>query len=304
MSENRKISRIVPELPAKDKKIRLIIDSDVANEIDDLYAISLALLSQERFTIEGFVATHYAASAGPDSTDISYSLLLKLLDAAGVGGRFVTKRGGHPMQYMGTYSASEGVDFIIERAFCAAPDDPLWVVGLGAATNLASAILKEPSIASRVRYVYHARSHMTWPERSIQYNIKGDILAARTLLSSEVPLVWFDTGTYLTRTMADTEKHVATTGQLGRFLHEYRYNRADFMREDKGFFDMGDIAWMIKPELCLTEIVKVPTMDQTMYFSREADHGEMLRIYDIDRSGTWALLDERLASRSASLRCY
>ena len=145
---------------------------------------------------------------------------------------------------------------------------------------------------------------MTWPERSIQYNIKGDILAARTLLSSEVPLVWFDTGTYLTRTMDDTEKYVATTGQLGRFLHEYRYNRADFMREDKGFFDMGDIAWMIQPELCLAEKVKVPAMDQTMYFSREADHGDMLRVYDIDRSGTWALLDERLASRSASLRCY
>ena len=295
------IERIVPQLPPPDKKLRLLIDTDAANEIDDLYAVILALASPERFGIEGFVATHYAAHSGPDSIDKSYSQLLELLEVAGVAGKFPVKKGGHPMQYLKTPSQSAGADLIIERAYCGNADNSLWVVGLGAATNLASALLIDPSISDRVRYVFHARSHLTWPERSVQFNVKNDILSARYLLESNVPLVWFDTGTYLTRSMAETEATIAPLGKLGKYLHDFRYKNPYFMGDDKGFFDVGDFAWMIMPELCQAEIVKAPTMDQTMYFDQSKTNGEMLRIYDIDREKTWKLFDERLAKYVRSI---
>jgi len=76
--------RLVPEPPPADQRVRLLIDSDAANEIDDLYAIALAVATPERFAIEGFVATHFAASAfgtdGPASTEKSYRLIGELLD--------------------------------------------------------------------------------------------------------------------------------------------------------------------------------------------------------------------------------
>ena len=287
--------RIIPLLPPPEKKLRLLIDTDAANEIDDLYAVVLALAAPERFSIEGFVATHFAAHSGPTSIERSYVQLLELLEIAGVAGKYTVKKGGHPMQYVNTPSQSDGADLIIERAFCGNADDPLWVVGLGAATNLASALLIEPSISERVRYVFHSRSHMTWPERSVQFNVKNDILSVRSLLESEVPLVWFDTGTYLTRSVEETEANVAPLGKLGKYLHEFRFRNPYYMQDDKGFFDLGDIAWMIKPELCQTEIVKAPTMDQTMYFDHNKTNGDMLRIYDINREGTWKLFDDRLA---------
>lgn len=37
-------ARPVPELPGVGEKIRVIIDTDAANEIDDLYALALALV--------------------------------------------------------------------------------------------------------------------------------------------------------------------------------------------------------------------------------------------------------------------
>ncbi len=54
--------RLVPDLPPTDRQFKIVIDSDVANEIDDLYAIALALRTPERFAIAGFVATHFAAA--------------------------------------------------------------------------------------------------------------------------------------------------------------------------------------------------------------------------------------------------
>jgi len=285
--------RLVPALPPAGRPMRLLIDSDAANEIDDLYAIALAVATPGRFAIEGFVATHFAASAfgadGPASTEQSYRAIAELLDVAGAAGRYPIARGAHPMQYMDWPSDGEGVEFILDRARTATADDPLWVVALGAATNLASAITKDPSIAERVRFVFHARSAETWPQRSVQFNVKGDVWAARTLLRSAAPLVWFDTGTNLTRPVERTAATVAPTGRLGAYLHEFRRRRDYFMRPDKGFFDLADIAWMLRPDLCRDEVVPAPTMDPYLFF----DH-TLRRVHAIDNDPTWDLLCERL----------
>jgi inosine-uridine nucleoside N-ribohydrolase len=65
------------------------------------------------------------------------------------------------MRYQFEPSASEGVDFIIEKAMASTPENSLWVVGLGAATDIASAYLKEPRIADRINVFWHFRTE--WP---------------------------------------------------------------------------------------------------------------------------------------------
>ena len=301
MSSERPQERLVPELPPAGQVINLIIDSDAANEIDDLYAIALAISSPERFHIEGFVATHFAASArgaaGPASTQRSLEEIEALLEAAGMSGRYRITRGAHPMQYAHWPSEGEGVDFIIDRAHAATRDNPLWVVALGAATNLASAICKDPTIADKVRFIFHSRSAHTWPERSVQYNVKGDVTAARTLLESNVPLVWFDTGTHLCRSFEETATTVAPTGKLGLYLHEFRRRHPYFMRSDKGFFDLADIAWMMQPQTCREEVVPAPTMDHYMFFDHNKSHGLMRRVYEIETAPTWELLCRQLSNQ-------
>jgi len=290
------MERLVPIIPPVGQQMRIIIDTDAANEIDDLYAIALALASNDRFKIEGFVATHFAAHsfAGPDSIDESYDVINTLLEKAGLKGQIPVVCGGHPMQYFTVPSESEGCDFIIQQAKLASPQEPLWVLALGAATNLASAILKDPSIIPNVRYIFHARSEDTWPERSTQFNIRGDVLAVMAILESNVPLVWFDTGTHITASFEETERRIATTGALGEYIHNYRKNNDWYMQPWKGFFDLGDVAWLIQPDICTAEVEKVMSMDQTMHFTRDKDLGNMLRITDIDRDSTWDILEERL----------
>lgn len=286
--------RIVPELPPPEKKLRIVIDSDAANEIDDLYAIALAIRAPERFNIEGFVATHFAQHTGRISIQKSCDLLIELLSIDGKADRYPVFKGGDPLSYLDEPSDSAGARFIIERAHAGGEDDPLWVLGLGAATNLASALLIDPSIKSMVRYIFHARSEWSWPERSEQFNVGGDIHAARVLLESGVPLVWFDTGTQLTCSMDVTGERLLPLGGLPAFLHEYRYRNPKFQTETKGFFDLGDIAWMMRPEVCKTEIVDVPHMDWKMVFSHKGDLGQMLRVYEVEREPVWELFFDKM----------
>lgn len=293
--------RLIPEIPVSGQRMRLVFDTDAGAEIDDLYAISLALASPDRFDIEGFVATHFAATygVGPESIDKSYAVITKLIELASTDRKIPVKRGANPMQYSTIPSKAEGVDLIIQRAHAGSIDNPLWVLGTGAATNLGSAILEDPTIAPKVRYVFHARSSETWPERSTQYNVEGDILAARALLRSNVPLVWFDTGSNLKCSFEDTEKHLSTSGPLGKYIHEYRNNHPQWLTLDKGFFDLGDVAWMIQPDLCTMEIVPAPAMSQHMYFDHSKANGSMLRVFNINNEGTWRLLFDRMYKYSS-----
>lgn len=152
---------VTPKIPPKGEKMRVIIVSDATNEIDDVWAIALAILYPERFDIEGFVGSNYDhthTGVGPKSIEMSVKEIHTILEKAGMEGKYPVYAGAHPMQYEFAPSGSEGVDFIVERAMAGTPDDPLWIIGLGSSTDLASAYLKEPAIKDRVVMFWHGRT--------------------------------------------------------------------------------------------------------------------------------------------------
>ncbi|MDZ7719586.1 MAG: nucleoside hydrolase [Balneolaceae bacterium] len=289
--------KVTPKIPAKDEKIRVIIVSDVTNEIDDIWAISLAILSPERFDIEGIVTSNhdsYYSGSGPESIQNSFEEAHTILEKAGMEGEIPILRGGHPMQYVFEPSESEGVDFIIERAMTGSSENPLWVIGLGSPTDLASAYLKEPKIKDKVIMYWHARTENTWPFRAHNFNIKGDIRASRIMFHSPLPLVLFDTGTHLSITMEESERKVKPHGDLGEYLHEYRYNSDYFMDPNKGFFDLGDMAALLDPEIATCQESVAPTVTHYMDYNFYDTNGTLLRCSDIDRDKTFQLLYDRL----------
>jgi hypothetical protein len=220
----------------------------------------------------------------------SVKLAHDLLKVAGMEGKFPVLQGSQPLQYHGYPVESEGAEFIIEEAKKASPDDPLWIVILGASSTTASALLSDPSIAENLRLVYHTRSEYTWPERSVQFNVFGDIHAARSILASRVPLVWFDTGTHIKCPFPMTERYLAPISSLGKFLHGYRENDPWYKSPEKGFYDMGDIAFLIEPGICKYEISPAPRMDFNMRFDFSKANGKMLRVFDIDNDSVWNML--------------
>ena len=286
-------NRPVPPLPGPPgERIRLLIDTDAANEIDDLYAIALALRSPDRFAIAGFVATHFAAIRGRETIAESYEAIREVLHAAGAD--YPIAMGGDPLCYPGEPRDSEGARFIVEAAHAMPDGEGLIVLALGAASNVASALLLDPSIAERVTVMFHGRSEKTWPERSTQFNIMGDIIAATHLLESRAPLIWFDTGTKLVAPMSETERRLAPAGRLGAFLHDYRYRHESYQKETKGFFDLGDVAWLIEPSLCSSDVIPAPTLTRWMYFDHTRTHGRMRFVSKIDVRRTWELFYERV----------
>ena len=81
----------IPRIPPKNERIRVIIVSDAATEIDDIWALSLAVLFPEKFDILGFVGSNYAKTwtgVGPESIDKSVQVIETILHKAGLKGKY------------------------------------------------------------------------------------------------------------------------------------------------------------------------------------------------------------------------
>jgi inosine-uridine nucleoside N-ribohydrolase len=272
--------------------VRLIIDTDAGSEIDDQYALALALGASKKLHLEGIIAANFGEKGGVGGIDKSYQEIQRVLEKAGMSGKIPVKRGADPLVYRDQVVRAEGVDFIIEKAKSATPEAPIWLVLLGPATDAAAALLKDPSIADRLVVFWHGRTQ--WPLRCWNYNAYNDILAARLLFELQCRLILFDTGDHLKIDPAEDARRFGSLGPLGAYLQEIRQRSPSFMSPNKGIFDLGDIAALINPSAARWEKVNAPAVTQDLQYNFAKNYGEIVRIYFIDSEPAFQLLGESL----------
>lgn len=284
--------RRIPELPADGDRIPLLIDTDVGTELDDQYAIAMALACPDRFDIRAITCSHIHKE--PGSPDVSVTEARKLLDLAGMPAICPIAKGSDPMTWPGVPSDSAAVEQIIETASAFSREDPLWIVALGPLTNIASAWLKAPEISDKMVLVFHSRCRH-WDLKFSSYNARQDLRAARVIFRSDIPLILFDAGTYLSMKMQETEEYVAPMGKIGEYLHSLRFRHPFFQTEKKGFFDLGDFVWLYDLSIGEYREIRLPGFDTDLYLDPSQDHGRCLRVHQIDNQRARNLFYQKMA---------
>ncbi len=173
--------------------VRMVLDTDAYNEIDDQYAIAYALRAPERISLEAIYAAPFFndKSIGPeDGMEKSYDEILKLLRLAGredmIPRVYKGSRGYLETEHKPVHSPA--ADDLVARARKCSLDDPLYVVAIGAITNVASALLTAPDIAERIVVVWLGGHALGWPDTR-EFNMFQDVAAARVVFASGAPLV-------------------------------------------------------------------------------------------------------------------
>jgi purine nucleosidase len=156
-----------------DTRIRVLLDTDANNELDDQHAIAYMLFNGHVFDVEGITVNR--TRAGGDVTE-HYAEAERVIRLADLDGRIPLYQGAdgsftgiRPHLDQPDYDGAEAVRFIIARAHA---DDarPLVLLPVGKLTNIALALAKDPSIAERVRIVWLGSNY---PERG-EYNKEND----------------------------------------------------------------------------------------------------------------------------------
>jgi purine nucleosidase len=196
-------------------KVRIVLDTDTYNEIDDQYAVVYALLSPERIAVEALYAApffNHKSESPADGMEKSYEEILRLLSRLDVEPDGFVFRGstGKLADYDHPFRSAVALD-LVERAMNV-QEEPLIVVAIGALTNIASAILIEPEIIEHIVVVWLGGHAFHWPDTR-EFNLQQDILAARLLFDCGVPLVQIPCNgvtTHLRTTVPEIDRYVDT----------------------------------------------------------------------------------------------
>jgi inosine-uridine nucleoside N-ribohydrolase len=217
----------------------VVIDTDAYNEVDDQFAISWAVKSPERMNVEAVYAAPYCNAilfAGQDLSDEqkrlvhytgdpaqgmekSYNEIIKLFSLLKIESSQKVFRGS--MDYIGKTGRaveSDAARDLVKRAM--EGEGLLYVVAIGAITNVASAILMEPKIREKVVVVWLGGQPLSCPSCR-EFNLLQDIPAAQILFDSGVPLVLIpcmQVASHLTVTAEEMKNRLWGKSAVGTYL--------------------------------------------------------------------------------------
>jgi hypothetical protein len=163
-------------------KIPVILSTDVGNEIDDQWAIAY-LLTNPEFEVLSILSAQ-APSVPAPSAHYTYLMLRDEVENQ-------LRMFAHPPLFEGsslplvdtkTPRRNAGVDFIVQSSESFTKDNRLTVFTIGAATDVASAILEDPSIVDRIQVV--AMGFESWPKGGDEYNVVNDVNAWQVIMQS------------------------------------------------------------------------------------------------------------------------
>jgi inosine-uridine nucleoside N-ribohydrolase len=257
---------------------KVIIDADTANEVDDLFAITRALL-EPSWDILVLNATQWQASqwAAPNSMEASYRLNLVLLGYLQKQNIKVCRGSINRMFDWGDKAQhSEAAYEIIKRAHQMADGEKLPVITLGALTNVASAILIDPSIRPKIA-VYWLGSSFNFEKQKpkhIDFNSVMDIQAVDILITSDVEMhiIPNNTAAKMKVKRADAVEQLAGKHAVTDFLLRYWEQHLDASLNERTLWDLALIGAIIFPEKA-TE-VKVSGFDNpNVWMYKDIDAG-------------------------------
>lgn len=273
LSETLRLERLQPSHGVID----MVLDTDTYNEIDDQFAVVYALLSPERLNVEAIYAAPFFndRSTGPgDGMEKSYDEILRLLERLDRSPEQFVYKGstGYLTNNQAQPFQSDAALDLVQRAL-GPREKPLYVVAIGAITNVASAILIEPAILDRIVVVWLGGHALHWPHTK-EFNLQQDVAASRLIFDCGVPLVHIPcmgVTTHLLTTVAEIERYVQGQGAIGDYLSGiFTAYHADHFAWSKVLWDIATIAYLVNDSWVPTTLVYSPILTDQLTWSADA----------------------------------
>jgi purine nucleosidase len=265
-------------------RIRVILDTDANNELDDQHAIAYMLMNGDVFDVDGITVNATASGGDINEHAAEAERIVRLCDAyphipvyRGANGTFEEIQDEVNTSDL---DGVEAVDYIIQSAH-EQTTGPLVLLPVGKLTNIALALKKDPSIAHNVRIVWLGSNY---PDPG-EYNQVNDEPALNYILDLDVPLEFAivrygkPSGTDAVRvTPADMEDNMPGAGPriaqpvVGRHGGEFStfgdysidlFHHIDLYGDppSRALFDMAAVAIVKNPEWATPIEIPAPILE-------------------------------------------
>lgn len=293
-------------LEAPKGPVDCVLDTDTFNEVDDQFALSMMVKTPECRVQALYAAPFYNSnsSSPADGMERSYKEILTLLDLMGAEDlKEKTFRGSEAyLPDEKTPVDSDAARHLAALAMRYTKESPLYVVAIGAITNVASAILMQPEIADRIVIVWLGGHDIRWPNTA-EFNMVQDIAAARVVFGCGAPLVQLPCmgvvdAFYITQ--YELEAHLKGQNKLCDYLVNYTVSQAwpngSQRVSSRVIWDVTAVAWLLNGDgrylASVIDHAPIPEYDKKYAFD-ETRH-LMCRVTHVSRDNLFNALFDTL----------
>ncbi len=248
----------------KKDKINIILDTDTYNECDDQFALSYLIKSKDLFNIEAITVAPYSHTKRDvkvrDGQELSYNEILKICNWLNFDTDNKVFKGSMDYIQNGYDEKNDAVNKIIEIAL---KNNKTYILGIGAITNIALAIKKEPKIVNKIEIIWLGGNELGY-EDNLEYNFRQDVEAVKIVFESKVKLTILPCRNIVSELRIDIntlKKYLENKSELCNYLIERFYNDGYHgIQESRVIWDITVIAYMINKNWFETKQISCPNI--------------------------------------------
>lgn len=279
------------------EKINVILDTDTYNEADDQFALSYLLKSQDRFNIEAITIAPYSHDNDlsiQEGQEKSYQEVLKICNWLNFDTTNKVFKGSIDYIQDGYDKTNDAVQKIIEIAM---KNEKTYILAIGAITNVAMAIIKEPKIIDKIEVVWLG-GHSILNKDNREYNFRQDVQSVRIVFDSKVKLTVIpckNVASDLKTTIYEVEHYLKNKSELGNYLCDRFYNDGKHgIQTRRVIWDISVIAYLINKNWFETTEISCPNINEDTSYELTQNKHLITMVNYLDSNKIYEDLFEKL----------
>jgi inosine-uridine nucleoside N-ribohydrolase len=285
-------------------QIRVVLDTDTYNEIDDQFALSYLVRSEGEIKVEAIYAapfTNSRSSSAKEGMEKSYDEIDKLLTRLNRLDIPFYKGASYYLTDKNEAEKNDAVLDLIQRAKSATPENPIYIIAIGAITNVAAAyLLNSEVMINNCIVIWLGGNHPSWPHNK-EFNFLGDVKAVQIVFDSKMKLVLvpcLGVSSHLTSSREELATYMDLKDPLCNFLYQ-RFS--DYIPEGMGtkeIWDIAAVAVIILPKSFKSVSISCPRVAEDGSYIMDPRRHKIELVYWLNRDEIYRDLYNKLLPES------
>lgn len=276
-------------------KINIILDTDTYNECDDQFALAYLLKSQDRFNVEAITVAPYTNKycSIAEGQENSYNEIIKICNWLNFDTTNKVFKGSMDFIINGYGNDNDAVNNIIRIAL---KNEKTYIMAIGAITNVALAIKKEPRITDRIEVIWLGGHSLLQPTNE-ETNFK-DVDAVRIIFASKVNLTIIpalNVASNLTTSIYELNHYLKDKSELCNYLINHFYNDGYHrIQERRVIWDISVIAYLINKDWFTSSLISCPNIKNDKSYELTTNNHKITMVNYIDVNKVYSDLFKKL----------
>ena len=287
------------------EKKSVILDTDTYNEVDDQYALAYAMLSPDKVDLLAITVAPFKNSRAKtpgEGMEMSYNEAFRIRALVDEKSQIPIYRGSATyLPDKKTPVVSEAAEAIVRLV--RESTKTVYIVAIGAITNVASAILMAPDIAEKAVVVWLGGTALHW-KNNHEFNLYQDVPAAQVVFENVKNFVQIPCAGVCTEfitSIPELQYHIGGKNALCDYLleltagyHKVHENTAVW---SKVIWDVTAVAAIVAPETLDMVTMPRPIVTDSENYAFDMGNPHYVYVRRIKRDALYADLFRRLTDK-------